>query len=71
MGFEGGSDDLIIAGRESRVERSAQYPQREWIVERSFGMVDCWCTRAENGRWAGGIVFQGYRVSDLRMLGLC
>jgi hypothetical protein len=60
VGSAGRSDDLIIAGRESGVERSAQYPQREWIIERSFRVVDCWSTRAEDGRWVGGAVFQGY-----------
>lgn len=60
MGSERRSDDLIIAGRESGIERSAEYPQREWIIERSFGMVDCWSTRAEDGGWIGRAVFQGY-----------
>jgi hypothetical protein len=69
VGSKGRSDDLIIAGRESGIERSAEYPQREWIVERPLGMVDCWCSRAENGGWISRAVFQGYRVSDLCMLG--
>jgi hypothetical protein len=69
VGSAGRSDDLFIAGRELGVKRSAQYPQREWIIERSFGMVDRWSTRAEDGGWVGGAVFQGYRVSDLHMLG--
>jgi len=71
VGSEGRTDDFTVAGRESGVERSTEYPQREWVIERSFGMVDCWCPRAENGGWIGRAVFQGYRVSDLRMLGLC
>jgi hypothetical protein len=57
VGIEGRSDDFIINGRELGVERSSEYPKREWIIERSFGMVDCWCTRAEDGGWVSRAVF--------------
>jgi hypothetical protein len=69
VGSERRSDDLIIAGRESGIERSVEHPKREWTFERSLRVVDCWCPRAADGRWIGRAVFQGHRVSGLRMLG--
>ena len=57
MGTAGRTDDFIVAGRESGIERSTEYPQRKWTIERAFGMVDCWCPREEDGGWIGRAVF--------------